>query len=98
MMTSKSADACDGEWPCQNIASTIARNAATQRKISFIIERRYRAPTLAQKINGYQTAVLSAVLSGILVCRLRREQRVLQELAYHRWPPRSSNGLSTGSA
>ena len=48
---------------------------------------------LGAKINGYQTAVLSAVLSRLLVCRLRREQRVLQELAYHRWPPRSSNGL-----
>src|SRR5437879_12290821 len=49
MMTSKSADAGDGDWPCANIVSTIARNAATQRKISFIIERRYRPPTLAQK-------------------------------------------------
>src|SRR5437879_8742262 len=49
MMTSKSADAGDGDWPCANIVSTIARNAATQRKISFIIERRYRTPTLARK-------------------------------------------------
>src|SRR5205807_8943435 len=49
MMTSKSADAGDGDWPCANIASTIAKNAATQRKISFIIERRYRTLILAQK-------------------------------------------------
>src|SRR5207302_3227606 len=39
----------DEDWPRTNIVSTIARNAATQRKISFIIERRYRTPTLAQK-------------------------------------------------
>src|SRR5947208_1835081 len=32
------------------------------------------------KINGYQTAVVSAVLSGLLVYRLRRGQRILQGL------------------
>src|SRR2546422_9826590 len=84
MMTSKSADAGDGDWPCANIVSTIARNAATQRKISFIIERRYRTPILAQKSMNTKPAVVSAVLSGLLVYRLRRGQGMLQELGYHR--------------